>query len=101
MASASPMLGHRPAVRARSTCSRNNGGNQPTRRVYASKCLKRGEGGCRYAGSMARNADASDLPEAEYSELEPLLRVPASPGRSRRYALREILDGIFHLVRSG
>src|SRR5579862_1586552 len=50
---------------------------------------------------MARKAYYTDLADAEYRELEPLLPVPAAPGRPRLHALREILNSIFYIVRSG
>lgn len=50
---------------------------------------------------MVRKAYATDLTDAEYRELEPLLPVPAVPGRPRLHPLRELLDAIFYAVRSG
>ncbi|MHB8577375.1 MAG: IS5 family transposase [Dehalococcoidia bacterium] len=50
---------------------------------------------------MVRKAYATDLTDPEYRELEPLLPVPAAPGRPRLHPLRELLDGIFSSVRSG
>jgi putative transposase len=50
---------------------------------------------------MARKPYTTDLADAEYRVLEPLLPVPAAPGRPRLHALREILNSIFYIVRSG
>src|SRR5712692_8591944 len=50
---------------------------------------------------MARNAYYTDLTDADYRELEPLLPVPAAPGRPRLPAVREILNSILYSVRSG
>jgi putative transposase len=50
---------------------------------------------------MARRAYSTDLTDAEYRELDPLLPVPAAPGRPRLHPLRELLDAIFYAVRSG
>ena len=44
---------------------------------------------------------ASDLTDAEWALLEPLLPVAQSFGRPRRWSLRQVLDGIFYLLRSG
>jgi transposase len=43
----------------------------------------------------------SDLTDAEWQLLEPLLPTPQSTGRPRQWDLRCILNGIFYLVRSG
>jgi putative transposase len=50
---------------------------------------------------MARKAYYTDLTDAEYRVLEPLLPVPAAPGRPRLHPLRELLNSIFYIVRSG
>jgi len=50
---------------------------------------------------MVRKAYATDLTDTEFRALEPLLPVPAAPGRPRLHPLRELLDGIFYVVRSG
>jgi putative transposase len=50
---------------------------------------------------MSRKAYYTDLTEAEYRELEPLLPAPAAAGRPRLHPLREVLNGIFYIVRSG
>lgn len=43
----------------------------------------------------------SDLNDAEWQLLQPLLPAPAKRGRPRTRDLREILSGIFYLLRSG
>jgi putative transposase len=43
----------------------------------------------------------SELTDAEWQHLEPLLPTPKTAGRPRQWPLRLILDGIFYLVRSG
>src|SRR4051794_20944608 len=50
---------------------------------------------------MPRKGYATDLTDAEYCELEPLLPVPTVAGRPRRHSLRELLNSIFYIVRSG
>jgi putative transposase len=50
---------------------------------------------------MTRAASSTDLTEAEYRELEALLPVPTAAGRPRLHPLRELLNAIFYLVRSG
>lgn len=50
---------------------------------------------------MVRKAYYTDLTEAEYRELEPLLPVPNGTGRPRLHPLRELVNGIFYIVRSG
>ena len=48
-----------------------------------------------------RRAYQTDLSDAEWSYIEPHLPVPKAPGRPRLHTLREILDAIFHILRSG
>jgi putative transposase len=48
-----------------------------------------------------RKAYQSDLSDAEWSCLEGHLPAPKAPGRPRVYPLREILDAIFYVLRSG
>jgi transposase len=48
-----------------------------------------------------RKAYQTDLSDAEWSCLEGHLPVPKDNGRPRLYPLREILDAIFYVVRSG
>jgi putative transposase len=43
----------------------------------------------------------TDLSDAEWSYIEPHLPTPRAPGRPRRHSLREILNAIFYVVRSG
>ena len=50
---------------------------------------------------MQRRPYPSDLSGAEYAHLEPFLPEPASSGRPWSWPLREILDGIFSIVRTG
>src|SRR5215210_2403086 len=48
-----------------------------------------------------RRAYQTDLSDAEWSYIEPHLPTPKAPGRPRVHTLREILDAIFYIVRSG
>src|SRR3712207_2305955 len=48
-----------------------------------------------------RRAYQTDLSDAEWACIEPLIPVPKAPGRPRVHALREILNAIFYSVRSG
>src|ERR687891_672445 len=48
-----------------------------------------------------RRAYQTDLSDAEWSHIEPLVPAPKAPGRPRVHTLREILDAIFYIVRSG
>ena len=48
-----------------------------------------------------RKAYQTDLSDAEWSCLESHLPVPKADGRPRLYPLREILDAIFYVLRSG
>ena len=50
---------------------------------------------------MARAPYPTDLTDAEYRYLEPYLPPPAATGRPRVRPLREILDAIFYVIRSG
>jgi len=43
----------------------------------------------------------TDLSDEEWSYIEPHLPAPSAPGRPRLHTLREILDAIFYIVRSG
>lgn len=43
----------------------------------------------------------TDLTDAEWQRLAPLLPPPPARGRPRRHSLREILNAIFYLVRAG
>ncbi len=48
-----------------------------------------------------RKTYPTDLSDAEWSYIEPHLLAPEVPGRPRLHALREVLDAIFYIVRSG
>jgi putative transposase len=48
-----------------------------------------------------RRAYQTDLSDAEWSYIEPYLPTTKAPGRPRVLTLREILDAIFYIVRSG
>jgi putative transposase len=48
-----------------------------------------------------RKAYQSDLSDAEWSCLESYLPAPKANGRPRVYTLREILDAIFYVLKSG
>jgi putative transposase len=50
---------------------------------------------------MERRPYPSDLSSSEYAYLEPHLPAPPARGRRWRWSLREILDGIFYIVRTG
>src|ERR671916_1470060 len=43
----------------------------------------------------------TDLSNAEWECIEPHLPTPRAAGRPRRHSLREILDAIFYIVKSG
>ena len=43
----------------------------------------------------------TDLTDAEFARLEPLLPPPRRVGRPRLHAIREIVNAIFYVVRSG
>src|SRR5918911_3689387 len=48
-----------------------------------------------------RRAYQTDLSDAEWGCIEPLLPTPKAPGRPRVHSLREILNAIFYIVKSG
>ena len=50
---------------------------------------------------MKRRPYPSDLSDREYASIEPSLPTPSSRGRPWRWRLREILDGIFYIIRTG
>jgi putative transposase len=50
---------------------------------------------------MTRDTYRTDLTDAEWNILEPHLPPPAECGRPREQGWREILNGVFYLVRSG
>ena len=49
----------------------------------------------------SRNPYATDLTDAEWNQLQPLVPAPKLGGRPAKHARREILNGIFYIVRSG
>ena len=50
---------------------------------------------------MTRAAYPNDLTDAEWNVLFPLLPQASPIGRPRKWSLREILDGIFYVLRGG
>lgn len=50
---------------------------------------------------MTRVAYPTDLSEAEFACLAPLLPPPKARGRPRKHPVREVLDSLFYLVRAG
>jgi transposase len=50
---------------------------------------------------MERAVYPSDLTDTEWAVIEPLLPQPALIGRPRKYWLREILNAIFYVIRTG
>ena len=48
-----------------------------------------------------RRAYQTDLSDAEWAYIESHIPTPKAPGRPRVHPLREILDAIFYIVRSG
>jgi transposase len=44
---------------------------------------------------------SSDLTDAEWAVLEPVLPSPSRLGRPRRWTLRDIMNGIFYVLRTG
>lgn len=50
---------------------------------------------------MTRKLYPSDLTDAEWQIVEPLIPPAKSGGRRRSHNMREILNGIFYLLRSG
>jgi putative transposase len=48
-----------------------------------------------------RKTYPTDLSDTEWSYIEPYLPTPRAPGRPRSHSLREILNAIFYMVRSG
>jgi putative transposase len=48
-----------------------------------------------------RRAYQTDLSDEEWSYIEPHLPTPKAPGSPRVHTLREILDAIFSILRSG
>src|ERR1700710_1461976 len=50
---------------------------------------------------MMRAAYPTDLSDAEFACLQPLLPPPKLHGRPWKHPVREVLDAIFYLVRAG
>jgi putative transposase len=50
---------------------------------------------------MERRSYPSDLTPAEFAWIEPYLPAPFPRGRPRRWPVREILDAIFYVIRTG
>ena len=50
---------------------------------------------------MNRKTYKTDLTDAEWQRLEPLLPAPKTAGRPRLYTTREIINAIFCVTRSG
>ena len=50
---------------------------------------------------MKRQPYPSDLSDAEWAVLEPLLPAAKANVRPRKYAMREVLNGIRYLLRTG
>ena len=48
-----------------------------------------------------RKAYQTDLSDAEWSFLKPLLPVPKATGRPKMHTTREILNAVFYIVRGG
>ena len=48
-----------------------------------------------------RKTYPTDLSEEEWSYIEPHLPAPNAPGRPRLHTLREIINAIFYILRSG
>ena len=48
-----------------------------------------------------RKAYQTDLSDEEWSRIEPRLPAPKASGRPRVHALREILDAVFYVLKSG
>jgi len=50
---------------------------------------------------MDTQSDLTDLSDAEWRLLEPLLPAPAGTGRPRRHSVRTIVNAILYELRSG
>ena len=48
-----------------------------------------------------RKPYSSDLSDREWAILAPLMPLPAEEGREMEYEWREILNGIFYILRAG
>jgi hypothetical protein len=58
-------------------------------------------GGCFGTLARMRKRYPTDLSDAEWNYLEPHLPAPEEFGRPRVHCLREILNAIFYLLKSG
>ena len=54
-----------------------------------------------YDGWMARTHYPSDLRDEEWMIIKPLMPAQRPGGRPRKWNMRDILDGIFYIVRGG
>jgi putative transposase len=50
---------------------------------------------------MQRQAYDTDLTDAEWAVLEPEIPPPKPGGRPRKYAMREVVNGLLYLLRTG
>ena len=50
---------------------------------------------------MARKPYPTDLTDAEWEVLQPLLRPPSKRGRPREVDLREVINALLYMVRNG
>jgi len=55
----------------------------------------------RHLKSMTRQSYLTDLNDVEWKVIEPHIAVAKGAGRPRKHTLREILNAIFYLLRSG
>ena len=55
----------------------------------------------RYNGGMTRQAYPSDLSDAQWAVIVPLLPPPCKTGRKRTIDLREVLNALFYLDKTG
>src|SRR5215216_6647817 len=62
-----------------------------------------GQGGGRQGGlvSVSRRGYPSDLTDAQWALIEPLLPEPSTGGRPEKHPRREIVNAILYVVRSG
>lgn len=54
-----------------------------------------------FLNKMMRQSYPSDLSDAEWQLIEPLLPAPSAIGHPRDVALREVVDAIFYIQREG
>jgi hypothetical protein len=55
----------------------------------------------RYSSSCMRKPYPTDLSDAEWNYVEPHMPAPKGHGRPRTHSLREILNAVFYLLKSG